>query len=814
MRRFEKLFAFLLVVTLGFTVTQLTFLQGVEASSATTHTFAMDRKGIFVVTQNAYLPDRTIFDFGVGAYSDANNLGIDSEDFGLKDPADIHLDKNGHLFIADTGNSRVIVYDPVNDKTIDIITSFKIKAPRGLFITQDNDLYIADSSAHAVFRLKLIDDQLLLDDLIDGWVIENQSEIAEGIIAATDLFRSNVILDHVSDANMTTAIENNAYLPASSYLEEHAAQLGYSLDGWKETMSEEEFTAIEEALVALLADPILTIPEVAIFDDLELGWHIIDTFEKPTSVSFETKSFDPKKVAVDNQDNMYIVAEGLLDGVVQLSDSGEFLGYFASNQVVLTAQQRFEELVLTEEQLATRSDKNPPSFSNVYVDEKGIKYSTSFGEGISNLKKHNTDGSSSIDNSYIPDLSLVDLYTSNEGIIYTASSLGYIHVWTSDGDFIFGFGSQESDRDIAGLYSDLVSIAVDDNGTIWTLDATKNFIQSFTPTEYSTTIYEALTLYRIGEYEQAVEKWELVLKLNQLSVIAHNEIGRNLYSSGSYEEAMYHFELSGNRGFYSDAYWEVRNANLQKNLPLTLLSLVLIATTYYTVKHTNKKFQYLATPVAKIKKIGEVKVINDVLYMTKFIKHPIDSFYDLKTKKKGSYLGATIIFGLFFVIYLVYSLKKGFIYQAVEAEDVDMTALVLGFFGLSLLFVLCNYLVTSINDGEGSIGQIYKGIMYSLLPLMVGLIAVTYLSYIFTFNEVFILDLTRTVGLGWTGLIMFLALQEIHNYTVRNNIKSILMTLLFMAIIIILFAFVQIMGDQLIRFIISLLKEAFRNVFN
>ena len=228
-------------------------------------------------------------------------------------------------------------------------------------------------------------------------------------------------------------------------------------------------------------------------------------------------------------------------------------------------------MFFSETQKDQLSDRNPVSFSNVFVDAKGIKYTTSLGDDIDNLKKHNTDGSSNIDSNYRWDLELVDIYTDSDGIIYTASSNGFINIFTSDGDFIFAFGSQTDNADVSGLYSELNSIAVDSFGKIWTIDGDKSFIQSYTPTDYSETIYYGLSLYQQGKYSDAVEQWEEVLKLNQLSVLAHNEIGRNLYSQGDYEEAMEHFVLSGNRDLYSQSYWEVRNVSIQDNLPYVLL---------------------------------------------------------------------------------------------------------------------------------------------------------------------------------------------------------------------------------------------------
>ena len=653
----------------------------VNSSSATTYTYAIDKKGNFVVTQDAYLPDRTILD-----------LGLDS-------PEDIFIDQNDNIFIADTRNRRIVVYDPSTNTVLYEITHDEFSSPRGIFITENNELYVADSIAEAVFR--------------------------------------------------------------------------FTIDGT-----------------------------------------FIAKYTKPTSPSFEASSFNPKKIAVDNQNNMFIIAEGVFDGIIQLSDSGEFLGYFATNKVILTPRQMLENALFSEEQMEQTGDRNPISFSNVFVDENGLKYSTSLGYGIENLKKHNTDGTSNIESRIRFDLELVDVYTDDYGIIYTASHTGFISIFTSDGAFIFTFGANTDDEDVAGLYSELSSIAVDSTGRIWTLDSEKAFLQSYTPTDYSQTIYSALTLYKNGKYADAVAEWEEVLKLNQLSVLAHNEIGRNLYSQGEYEESMGHFILSGNRELYSQSFWEVRNVSLQQKLPVFILGLMLFTVLYYTVKYTNRKYHYLATPAGKIKKVGEVKIINDVLYMFNLLKHPLDSFYYIKKKQKGSYKGATIIFGMFFIAYLINTTSKSFIYQLVEAADMDLNAIVLGFFAIAALFIVSNYLVTSINDGEGSLGEIYKGVMYSLLPLMVAYLVTTFLSYYFTYNELFMLQLVLMIGMGWTALLIFLAIQELHNYTISNTIKSLLLTFLFMIIFAILFAFVQIMGDQLIQFVIGLVKEAVRNVFS
>lgn len=695
MRRYRYLIALLLLIVGYVSVVSIT------ASSATTNTFAFNRKNQAVITQTAYLPDRTYLDFEVENFE---ALGLDSSYLALDEPTDLFVGENDIIYIVDSGNARIVLFDPMTSEIVDIFDNEEFESPKGIFVT-DTHIYVADTQAGR----------------------EGES--------GGCIFKLN-------------------------------------LDG------------------------------------------TIDTrFYRPESASYGQQVFEPKKIAVDSQDTMYVIAEGIFDGVIQLSDEGEFLGYFAQNDVQLTARQRLENLLFSEEQLEGTVERKPTSFSNVYVDQDGIKYSTSHGENISNLKKHNTDGSSSIDNNWGIDMALVDVYTDDQGIIYTASDEGYIYIWTNDGQFIFAFGTT-SGQDVVGFYNDLVAIAVDSVGRIWTLDADSSFLQSYTPTDYSNRIYNALTLYQQGRYDEAVLEWEEVLKLNQLSVLAHNEIGRNLYSQGEYEEAMEHFILSGNRFLYSESYWEVRNDRMQENLPITIILLVSVFVVYQVVKRTNKKFAYLDVPKKYVNKVTSIRIVDDILFMFAFVKHPLDSFYYLKRKERGSYKGATIIFTAFFITYMIYTTSKGFIYQYVEPADLDLGAIVLGFFSIFVLFVLSNYLVTSINDGEGSIGEVYKGVAYSLMPLMFAMLLTTFLSYRLTLGEVIIIDLVMNAGTFGTALFIFLAVQELHNYTIRETIKSFLMTFLFMLIVAVLFAFVQIMGDQLIQFVIALVEEAIRNVFS
>ena len=556
-------------------------------------------------------------------------------------------------------------------------------------------------------------------------------------------------------------------------------------------------------------------PSAAVVFRFNRSGELIEFFDRPTTASFADTTYKPFKVAVDNRRNMYIVSEGVYNGVIQLSNSGEFLGYFTSNRVNLTFTQILQDIFFTEAQKALLLGRVPTTFTNVYLDSKGIVYTTTMGTNMHGVKKHNTAGQNMFANQYTwgPN-DLIDLTTDNKGIIYAASKQGLIFVYTNDGQYIFSFGSAYGNYDIAGLFSSISSISVDSQGQLWVLDSEKSFIQSFEPTEYATQIYSAIDLFNQGEYEGATVLWDGVLRLNQMSVLAHNGIGMNYMYTQQYEEAMFHFEIAGNRFYYSQAFWEVRNSWLQSNLGYILSGLIGFSLVMAVTKKWRRKHDVLK-PVKKfLHKVASIKIVSDVLFMFAFLRHPIDSFYDLKTGQKGSVKGALIIFALFFSIFLWYLLGKGFIYQMVAIEDIDLQSIVVGFFSIFFLAILCNFLVSSINDGEGSFLQLVKMVAYSLAPIMIAYVVIIGLSYVLTYNETFLLQIVGQGAVIWTGLNLYLGIQEVHNYTVRESLRSIVLTIVFMLVIALILLIVIIMTEQVYMFFEAIFKEVIRNVFN
>lgn len=667
------------------TVTLLTSLipgKTVYASQATSYTYTLDENKNFVRTQDAYLPDKTI------------------SDLGLNKPQDLFVDTDNVLYIADTGNKRIVKYDISSGEVIGILTHDGFSTPRGIFVTAAGDIYVADAGAKTVFRFA------------------------------------------------------------------------------------KDFTLIE-------------------------------SFGKPDTPLFADTNYEPNKIAVDKSGNMYIIGEGVYSGVIQLAHNGDFLGYFTVNKTNLSFAEAFRRMIFTRAQKDKLIDAVPTTFSNIFLDSSGIVYTTTMGDWHNAVKKHNTAGGNMFkDTVYSVSESVVDIYVDSEGIIYSCEATGMIDIHSQHGETIFSFGSGVSNMDVAGLFSSLPAIAVDNNRHIWTIDGDKGYVTSFRPTDYAQTVYRAMGLYEKGLYEESLECWNEVLRLNQMSILAHDGVAKAYFHAKMYEEAMEHFEVSGNRTKYSEAFWEVRNVWIQKVLPYVFIGGIALIILANIIKLLDRKKQRIKHAKERFsEQLSKVPGIRDLQYAGKLSKSPINRYYDIRRHRKGSVAGATVLYALFFLVFMLYQTKKGFIYQYVAVEDMDIGGIIAGFFVLLALFIFCNWLVTSINDGDGTLAQVYMIPAYGSLPLMISLAVITIASYGMTYNESFLLTVILLIGGVWSVLLIYLGLMTVHDYSAKETVKSLLLTVVFMIIAAVMVLIVIIMAEHLYEFFYTIGQEVLRNVW-
>jgi len=544
---------------------------------------------------------------------------------------------------------------------------------------------------------------------------------------------------------------------------------------------------------------------------LDAAGNILFEYSKPDSPLYGGDEFSPKKIVSDSRGNVYILNNGS-KGLIQYSNSGEFFGYFGTNTIAPSFRTILQYTFFTDEQRENLFSIAPPEVSNVAIDDRGLIHTTSLGIEGYGVKRLNISGDNLLPE-MLNELDLADIYVGPIGNIYAISKSGLISEYDIEGNLLFKFGGQDVSNQIKGLFNIPSAIAVDDNYNIYVLDSANQELQIFIPTEFASLVHTALSFYQDGKYSDSQGPWEEVLKMNDLFDLAHSGLGNAYFSVGEYEKALDEYYISYNRAGFSDAYWEVRNTWLLTNIETVLIVGFILLVVYfvnmqvhfmsYVMKPIKKGFAYLKR---------NVKVFREMLYVFYYLKHPSDGAYETKRKNRVGMFSATILLVVFFLIYLIYIYKLGFLFNNRVIADINISEEMLKIFLPFFLWVISNTLVSSIREGEGRFKDVYISSVFSLAPIIIVLPILTILSQVLTYNEEFIINLITYLGVGLTVIYFFIMVKEIHYYEVKESIGSILISFFTMVMMLLSTIIIYILLSEFFTLIKDIIMEVVARV--
>nr|WP_175476119.1 YIP1 family protein [Evansella caseinilytica] len=546
-----------------------------------------------------------------------------------------------------------------------------------------------------------------------------------------------------------------------------------------------------------------------------LDGELLAEVERPDSILFgQSSTFVPEKVAVDRRDNIYVISRGNANGIIQMNaNTGEFIGYFAPNRTIVTPLTIFRKAIFTEEQLSRMIDMVPATAKNLTIDEKGLVYTVSQGERGEAIKKLNVAGKNIIDTKAADPFPASVAVGSLENI-FVAGENGFIYEYTSEGNLLFVFGGRDDGRQRVGLFHKISAVALDKDDNIYALDPEKNQIQIFQPTEFAGMVHEALTLYQNGDYEASKEPWQEVIRMNSLFDFANLGLGEAYFKEESYEDALASFRLAKYKPGYSDAFWEIRNMWMRENIVTVLFVVIGLFVLKNITGRLERKYRFWRSFQTRIAEKYELKVWKDLVFVKNLIRHPIDSFYSIKYENKTGYLSATVLMFVFFVLYVAEKYYSGFIFRTVTEGEFTIGTDFALVFGSMFFVIVSNYLVCTINDGEGRFKQIYCGFIYSFAPYFLIKPFVILLSNVLTFNEIYLLQLTNVFIYSWVAVLLVIMVKEINDYTMRETLKILFLTMFTLLIGVLLLFIVYVLITQMISFFVSIFNEGVYRIEN
>ncbi|NLG82895.1 MAG: hypothetical protein GX490_10345 [Bacilli bacterium] len=534
---------------------------------------------------------------------------------------------------------------------------------------------------------------------------------------------------------------------------------------------------------------------------------------RPESRILEVDQFiyRPEKIAVDKNHTMYIVSQGSYNGILLVNSENRFLNYFAPNSVKGTLWDRIQYLLYADNPRVILTKKIPPPPYNVSLDDRGFIYTVTQTVIRNNVgdtvKKVNIGGVNFFPVEMIASDKFVDSIPGHVGNLYVATQSGFIYEYDYDGNVLFIFAGNGYGYDKIGLFSSISGIAVDSQGNLLVLDDNRNNLQIFKETLFAKTVHEALALYNEGRYIESQSIWEEVLRYNSMYDLAHKGIGLAKYMKHDYKEALEKFKIANAKEQYSDAFWEIRNEWLLKNAGILMISIFGLFVALKTIQFTNRRYAYLTPVKTNIKKLKNVKTIDELLFSFRYIKNPADTCYEVKFHRRISVKTSLLMLVILFGIYILSILYTGFLFNNFILERTVLFKEALKIVFPIIAFVIANHLISSLMEGEGTFRAIFINTIGALLPVYIILPFLIIISNFITYNEAFLYHFGMFVMLSWSAVMLFANVKETHNFTIKQTIINLILTVLMMIIIILVAIMVYIMVIQVVEFVVDIVKE-------
>ena len=716
----KKLTAVLLVV-LSLVMILPTFVIGASAASAyQTYTYSIEGEALY--SPDAYYPEMALT---------SPKMGLD---VALKDPRDLVTDKQGNVYIADTGNNRIVILNSYYEYQGSISTFIngqgnndELSAPQGVFVTEE-----------------------------EIWVCDTKKER----LVAFD---------------------------------------------------KEDLSFIK----------IINAPESQLFDD--------------------SARYTPVAMAIDQYDRIYVVSTSTYQGVIVMDGSGNFVNFIGAQAVTISAWEILWRNFQTEEQKKLTATKTSVAYNNITITDDGFVYVTTSAIEESSVMGAITGKSK--DGTYMPVKLLnpagdeimrrngfwppageIDIFNINEDgetvktsgvslIIDAAcgpektwtiadSKRNKLYTYDFNGNLLFAFGEQGS---MLGSIYKITAVAyqgdkmlVLDGGRD---DATISLIV-YDRTEYGDMLIEAIAAENALDYTYAIECWQKILQRNNNFDTAYVGIGNALYRSAKYEEALSYYENAYDTENWSEAYKMVR-----KDLMADWFVLVFVGVIVLLVAVV-KFFGWAAKVNKRVSTDGRARKTfgQEILYGFHLIFHPFDGFYDLKHERRGSVRASLVFVAIAIIAFFYQGIGQGYVINPTR-EVTTIWIQALSILIPLLLFVLANWCLTTLFDGEGSFKDIFIAASYSLLPLGLLIIPATVASNFVTLTEAGIISMLTVIAFIWMIFLLFFGTMITHDYSMFKNLITIIGTIVAMAFIVFIVLLFSMLLAKLVGFVTNIVTE-------
>lgn len=189
------------------------------------------------------------------------------------------------------------------------------------------------------------------------------------------------------------------------------------------------------------------------------------------------------------------------------------------------------------------------------------------------------------------------------------------------------------------------------------------------------------------------------------------------------------------------------------------------------------------------------------------IFHPTEGFEDLRWKKQGSLKLSLFIVLLLFIAMVANNRMVGFAFNTNSVKVFNVVPLIVQSVVYFATWVIGNWCICTLFDGEGTLKKICIYSAYALVPyILCSYIAVIFSNFLILEEAIWV-NFFNYLGMGWSIVLMISAMKAVHQYSMLKTLVSILLTIVAMLLILFLAILLLSLFQQVYVFVYTIYTE-------
>ncbi len=189
------------------------------------------------------------------------------------------------------------------------------------------------------------------------------------------------------------------------------------------------------------------------------------------------------------------------------------------------------------------------------------------------------------------------------------------------------------------------------------------------------------------------------------------------------------------------------------------------------------------------------------------MRHPFEGYEDLRWKKAYNMPVAMVIVALFFIITVCENLMTGFLFDMNEVKIFNIVPIVIQTIILFFTWVIGNWALCTLFEGEGTMKNICVNSAYALVPMLIGKVVNIILSNCLLRTESAFITFISYLTILWTAILLISGMRTVHQYSIPKTLVFMIITVFAMVVIIILLVLLVSLFQQVYVFVYSIYTE-------